>query len=194
MSKTVLFQVIQFSSIWPINRTLSSATHLGQSEPGNDGNERVLCILQSFNITGTPSSDCLVSYPGHTWGGGVLSLCRDAVAVSRSPSRLGNWSLIRFINFCLPSLSPIEHFIPEQVIFVGVLIKWFIFGGSRVFKESRNFWVVTYDPHLELSCSHAKNTTTKRPFCQPTKGSWIQERDTQHLEIWGFIASAVVSD
>ena len=43
----------QFSSIWPINRTLSGATTLGQSEPGSYGNEWILRILQSSSITGT---------------------------------------------------------------------------------------------------------------------------------------------
>ena len=50
MSKTVLFQVIQFSistqssSIWPIDRTLSSASTPGQSGPRSDSNEGVLHI------------------------------------------------------------------------------------------------------------------------------------------------------
>ena len=58
-AKTVLFQVIQFSiskqlnSIWPIDRTLSSATTPSQSKPGSNGNERVLRILQGSSITGT---------------------------------------------------------------------------------------------------------------------------------------------
>ena len=52
---------IQFSSIWPIDRTLSSATTPGQSGPGNDGNEGLLHIPQSSSITGTSLSDCLVS-------------------------------------------------------------------------------------------------------------------------------------
>ena len=70
--KTVLFQVIQFSistqfsSIWPIDRTLSSATTPDQSKPGSDGNKKVLCIPQSSSISGTSPSDCLVSYPGHS--------------------------------------------------------------------------------------------------------------------------------
>ena len=63
-NQTVLFQTIQFSiiclhsvkisnsSIWPIYRTLSGATTLGQGRPGSDGNERVLHIPQSFSITG----------------------------------------------------------------------------------------------------------------------------------------------
>ena len=63
--KTVLFQAIQFSintqfsSIGPIDRTLSSATFLGPSEPGSNGNKRVHCIPQSSSITGTSPSDCL---------------------------------------------------------------------------------------------------------------------------------------
>ena len=35
-------------SIWPIDRTLSGATTPGQSEPGSNGNERVLHILQAL--------------------------------------------------------------------------------------------------------------------------------------------------
>ena len=53
------------SSIWPIDGTLSVATTPGQSWLGNNGNEGVLRIPQSFNITGASLSDCLVSYPGH---------------------------------------------------------------------------------------------------------------------------------
>ena len=75
MSKTVLLQTIQFnistefSSVSPIERTLSSATILGQSEPGGDGNEGVLRIPQSSSITGISPSDCLVSYPWTLIGG-----------------------------------------------------------------------------------------------------------------------------
>ena len=71
---TVLFQTIQFSisrlfsSIWSIDKTLSGATTLGQSEPGSDGNEEVLSISQSSSITGASSSDCLVSSPGQSLG------------------------------------------------------------------------------------------------------------------------------
>ena len=71
MSETVLFQVIQFiistkfSSIWPIDKTLSGATTPSQSGPGSDGDEGVLLILQSSCITEASLSNCLVSYPGH---------------------------------------------------------------------------------------------------------------------------------
>ena len=57
---------MQFSSIWPIDRTLSGATTPVQSWPGSDGNEGVLCIPQSSNFTGTSPSACLVSYLGHS--------------------------------------------------------------------------------------------------------------------------------
>ena len=57
-----------FSSVWPIDRTLSDANSPGQSWPGSDGSERVLCILQSSSITRTSPSYCLVSYPEHSLG------------------------------------------------------------------------------------------------------------------------------
>ena len=61
----------QFSSIWPIDRTLSGTTTLGQSGPGSDGNERVLRIspkLQHYsNLT------IRLSYPGHSLGGSYPS-------------------------------------------------------------------------------------------------------------------------
>ena len=83
--KTVIFQVIQFSicmhfrSIWLIDRTLSGTTTWGESEPGSDGNEGVLCIPQSSGITRTSSSDCLVSYPGHSLGESYPSAEKQSV-------------------------------------------------------------------------------------------------------------------
>ena len=53
-------------SIYPIDRALSGATTPGQSGPGSNGNEGVLRISQGPSITGTLTSDCLVSYPGHS--------------------------------------------------------------------------------------------------------------------------------
>ena len=73
MPKTVLFQTIQFSintqfsSIWPIDRTLLGATTPGQSEPESYGKEGVLCIPQSSSITGALPSDGLVAYPEHSF-------------------------------------------------------------------------------------------------------------------------------
>ena len=53
------------SSIWLLDKTLSGATTLGQSRPGSEGNEGVLHISQS-SWAGALSSDCLMSYPGHS--------------------------------------------------------------------------------------------------------------------------------
>ena len=57
----------QISTIQPIDRALEGATTLRQSGPGSDGNKMVFYILQSSCITGALPSDCLVSYPGHSF-------------------------------------------------------------------------------------------------------------------------------
>ena len=64
------------SSIQPIDRALSGATTPGQSGPGSNGNEGVLCFPQNPSITGTSPSDCLVSYPGYSLGWGLTLLQR----------------------------------------------------------------------------------------------------------------------
>ena len=74
-----------------MDRALSGATTPGQSGPGSDGNEGVLRIPQSSNTAGTSPSDCLVSYPGYSLGGGGLPLCSEAVGVFYSPSQLGKF-------------------------------------------------------------------------------------------------------
>ena len=96
MSKIVLFLTIQFgvitqfSSIWPIDRTLSSPTTPGPSGLGSDGNEWVLHIPQSSSITEGLPSDGLMSYPERSSGGEVLLLYRDAVSVFYSLSQMSN--------------------------------------------------------------------------------------------------------
>ena len=52
---------MQFSSIQPTYRALSGFTIPGQSGPGSNGNEGVLPVLQSLNITGTSPSDSFES-------------------------------------------------------------------------------------------------------------------------------------
>ena len=70
-----------FSSIWPIDRTLSGVTTPGQSGPGSNGNKGVLCIPQSSSNLGTSPPDCLVSYPGHSCGGGLTFLQRSSLCI-----------------------------------------------------------------------------------------------------------------
>ena len=56
------------SSIWPIDRIVSSATTLGQSVTGSDRNEGVLCIPQNSSITEASALDCFVLYQRHLLG------------------------------------------------------------------------------------------------------------------------------
>ena len=56
------------SSIWAIDKTLSGATTPGQSGPGSNVNEEVLCIPESSSITRASPSDCLVLYLEHSLG------------------------------------------------------------------------------------------------------------------------------
>ena len=122
MSETIPIQTIQFSistqfsSIWPIDRVLSSAATLGQREPGSNGNEGVLHIPQSSSITETSPSDCLVSYPGHSL---VESYCRDVFSVFYSPSRLGKkdkrkvciWEWLSWVyneSFCMNHIKIVD--------------------------------------------------------------------------------------
>ena len=86
--KTVLFQTTQFSistqfsSVWPMDRTLSGATSLGQSGP----------VSQSLTIS-------LFSVISRTLVGGVLPLCWDAIGIFCRPSWLG----YQRVNFNLQS-------------------------------------------------------------------------------------------
>ena len=85
------------SSIWPINGILTSATNLGQSGPGSNGNEKVLYFSESSKYGGLPL-DGLVSYPGHLLEKG-LYIYRGTVYIFSSPSRSG-WvhSLLRCVR------------------------------------------------------------------------------------------------
>ena len=83
------------SSIWPKDRTLLVVTPPSQSGPGRDGNEGVLSILHSSSNTEASPSDCLVSYLGYSFGGGVLPHCTDAVGVFYIPNLLDSQNTIK---------------------------------------------------------------------------------------------------
>ena len=115
--KAVLFQAIQFnistqfSSFWPIDRTLSDAATPGQSGPGSDANEGVLHIPQSSSTAGTSPSDCSVSYPGHSlmYRRGVLPLCRVAIGVFYNPGRQGYIFVVYVGLFGLMAHQPLMN-------------------------------------------------------------------------------------
>ena len=87
----------QFSSIWLIDRTLSDATTLGQSELGSDSNEEVLHITQSSSITGTSPSDCLLSYQDTQWEGAYPS----ADVQSMYSTVPADWARFTFEQYCI---------------------------------------------------------------------------------------------
>ena len=76
------------SSIWPIDRTHSGATPLGQIGPGSNGNERVLRIPQRSK-TGVSPSDCLLSHLGHSLGGVNLTLLQKCSQCFQQPQLTG---------------------------------------------------------------------------------------------------------
>ena len=73
------------SFIQPLDRTLSGATTLGQSEPESDDNEGGLRILQSSSIIGASPSDYLESYLEHSWGGGSYLSAEMQLVSSTAP-------------------------------------------------------------------------------------------------------------
>ena len=90
----------QLSSICSIDRALSGATTPGKSEHGDDGNEDVLCIPLSSSITGTSSSDCLVSYPGHSLGEGSYPFAEKQSVYSTA---LADWASETKCKQCRPA-------------------------------------------------------------------------------------------
>ena len=79
------------NSIWPIDRTLTGTTTLGQSGLGSNGNEEVLHISQSSK-TGASPSDGLISYPGHLLGWVSYSSAKMQSAYSTTSN---NWAKIK---------------------------------------------------------------------------------------------------
>ena len=51
-----------YSSVWPIDKTLSGTTSPGQSGLSSDGNKGILHTSKSSSVTETSPSDCLVPY------------------------------------------------------------------------------------------------------------------------------------
>ena len=128
--KNSLCQTIQFSistpftSIWLIDRSLSGTTTPGHSRPESDGNNGALLIPKSSCLTGTSSSDCLVSYPGNLLAG-VLPICREAINVLCDPSRLGKKfnELINLVDFIST-----PYFVGATNIYFWVILSSLIWG------------------------------------------------------------------
>ena len=96
--KIVPSQIIQFSistlfsSIWPIDRTLSGATTPSQRGTGSDDNKG---DPQYSRITGKSPSDCLVSNSGHSLGWGLTLLDRSSRCILQ-PQLTGQYIQVLF--------------------------------------------------------------------------------------------------
>ena len=118
------------SSIWPVGRTLFGATTTGQSGPGSNGNEGVLNVPQSSKTRASPLY-CLMSYQEYSLGE-VLPLCRNAVDVFFSPSRL-DYSLKVFpVSFKLSQRFLFLH-LKEDVTIQCITISRVFWGGYFFF-------------------------------------------------------------
>ena len=88
---------------------LSGATTPGQSGPESDDNEGILRIPQSSSITGTSPSDCLVSYTGHSLGGGLTPTAEVQSEYSTAPADWANIKLYLMVRvwemWSTPSLA-----------------------------------------------------------------------------------------
>ena len=118
MSKTVLFQTIQFSisahfySIWLKDRTLSGATNPDQSGPGSDGNKGGLLIPQSSSINEASPSDCFVSYPGHLLGESYLFAEKQSV-YSAAPV---DWASVADVFIYLTNASVRAGYVKSSIL------------------------------------------------------------------------------
>ena len=72
--------------IWPIDRTLSSATTPERTGPGSNGNKGVLCIPQSSSIARASPS---VSYTGQSLGESYRSAEKQSCILQPQPTRPG---------------------------------------------------------------------------------------------------------
>ena len=127
--------------------TLSGATTPGQSRPGSNGIEEVLCIPQRSNITEASPFDCFVSYQ-NTPGVWVLPLYRKVVSVFYSPSRLGK-TLREKVWFHLVYFTPYQHCL-GYLILKSVFVNNYTVSSNFSYSEgvldglcNRSKWVRT---------------------------------------------------
>ena len=144
MSKTVLFQFsinIQFSSIWPISRTRSSATTSDHGGPGSDGNEWLLHIPLSSSITGTSPSDCFVSYQDTCWQGRSypFAVIQSVYSIAPADRSIISDVLPWTLHIHVPVMAEQQELI--YIIYVVTLV--------AVWKTYRERWMIGTDGERE---------------------------------------------
>ena len=176
MSKTVLFQTIQFSIstqfsfISPIDKTLSGATTPGQSGPGSDGNEQILCIPQHSIITGKSPSNWLVSYPGLSFGE-VWPLCKEAV-YSTAPA---NWATFMIRLVILPRNLYLTKVFLVFLLHNEVWFFWQQCSFLHAFSQRSALWASTKCPSHSglLSSSEDSYLSLWNPYVHKNFGIFI---------------------
>ena len=116
----------------------------------------VLRIPQSPSITGTSPSDCLVSYPGHSLVS-VLPLCRGAVGVFYSPSRLGN-SILSL--FDLP--NAFKQFLYSNLFTIYIYIYMIRIGGKV--DKYKNYNGLSYNISFFIQRISSSDSFWRYPF------------------------------
>ena len=116
------------SFTWPIDKTLSGATTLGQSGPGSDANEEVLCIPQYSRITKVSPLDQFMSYLGHSMGKSHPSAeiqwvysAALAVWVREEKEKKVWFGLVWFYG-----ISTIEGYLMPNPFYTYILNIWFL--------------------------------------------------------------------
>ena len=121
------------NSIWPIDRTLSGATTLGESGPGSDGNEGVPSISQKSR-TGASPSDCLGSYLEHSFGGSYP----PEEMLSMYSTALVNWGSGQ------PSSIFVKAGLNEMAESYAKITCWYLTPRIDMFIFKKNFKVLNW--------------------------------------------------
>ena len=127
-----------------ISSTLSGASTPGHSRSGSDGNEGILRISQGSRITGASPLDCLVSYPGNSWGRSYPS-AKIQLVYSTAPADWASILCILYIHHHLPK----EHFQVDGKLILVLSLVWTYLFKKWVDEISKNNW--------ESSCGEVAN-------------------------------------
>ena len=136
------------SSIWPIDRTLSSATTPGKSRHGTVGNAMVLRLPQISSITEASPSDCLVSYPRCLLGEGLTPQQRCSRCILQ-PEPTG------LVSVCLIIWLQRKLHVAKSYVLRNILgFEYWRIGSSIIYARfysafsTLNYWNVSICKHM----------------------------------------------
>ena len=140
------------SSIWPIDRTLSSATTPSWSELMSNENEEVLRVLQCSSVTGASPLDCLVSYPVYSLGNSLTPLQRCCLCILLPPPTRLEYKETETVNKLILVNDDIylQKDISVTVTVIGNRHKFKTWKGLLVlpFETFRKVWIPRFPNRL----------------------------------------------